>query len=506
MTDRTDPPVLWALLQIAALSLHMPLGLMTGSQRALASVSGVVIVSLGTATVFTGLYFLIRRIVGSGWRALALVSVAIVLFWHGSSPAGLTGVLGWTSSLILAALVFTAAYRFAERRLFKLATFVGAMTMAITLIVLTVVDTVTTPEPVVGATSVIPDISLTSTPDIYLVLLDGYGRADVLDDLYSYDNSSFMDDLRASGFDVAPSSSSNYTITHLSLPSLLEMSYMNEPLDYMNNSDLQALARVTSGDNTLVRTLKDAGYTYVHGDSDHWFNTCGPSVDVCLPGPLLDVTGHTLLATTPVGDLFYPVSGDPTTALNRTRIDEMTSWSDVRPQTDDPVFAFLHLVLPHPPLFLDRECAVRVDPELGGRILNDGRIDEAHLQRRKDAWVEQLECANKTVFEFLGQIDDEAVVVLTSDHGPDSAFVIESADPEDLTTDLLRERLPTLTAVRMPESCRGTLPEDIHTVNLFRRVLGCLSDTELDMLDSRYFAASFGGSIVELDYANELAD
>ena len=125
---------------------------------------------------------------------------------------------------------------------------------------------------------------------------------------------------------------------------------------------------------------------------------------------------------------------------------------------------------------------------------------------RKDAWVEQLECANKAVFEFLGQIDEEAVVVLTSDHGPDSTFVIESADPDDLTTDLLRERLPTLTAVRMPESCRGTLPADIHTVNLFRSVLGCLSGTELDMLDSRYFAASFGGSIVELKYANELAD
>lgn len=506
MVRRADPPVVWALLQIAALSMHMPLGLLTGSQRALASVSGVVSVSIGTTILFTGLYFLIRRMIHSGWRALALVSVAIVLFWHGSGVSALTGPLEWTTNLFIAALVLVAAYRFADHRNFKIATFVGAVTLATTLAALMVLDALATPEPVVQAKSTIPNITLSATPDIYLVLLDGYGRSDVLRELFGFDNSEFLTNLAGQDFDVAETSNANYTITHLSLPSLLEMSYMNDPLDFMTNSDLEALARVTSGENALVRTLKDAGYVYVHGDSDHWFNTCGPEVDVCLEGPLLDVTGHSLLATTPLGDLFYPVSGDPTTALNLSRISQMASWDEVRPETDAPIFTFLHLVLPHPPLFLDRDCDIRIDSQLGGRILSDGRVEPAHLDRRKDAWVEQVECANKAVLRFLDELNEEDVVVITSDHGPDSAFVIETSEPDDLKLEPLQERLPNLTAVRMPDGCRGTLPSDVHTVNVFRTVLECLSDVDIAMLDNHYFAASFGGSIVELKYTDPSAD
>ena len=40
-------------------------------------------------------------------------------------------------------------------------------------------------------------------PDIYVVLLDAYPRADTLDNDFGYDNSPFLDGLRAEGFDVA---------------------------------------------------------------------------------------------------------------------------------------------------------------------------------------------------------------------------------------------------------------------------------------------------------------
>ena len=40
-------------------------------------------------------------------------------------------------------------------------------------------------------------------PDIYYIILDAYGRADVLKDLYNYDNSQFVDWLNQKGFYVA---------------------------------------------------------------------------------------------------------------------------------------------------------------------------------------------------------------------------------------------------------------------------------------------------------------
>jgi len=506
IANRDDPPWWWVALQLTALSFHVPLSLLSGTQRALASVSGSVAVGVGVTALFVLLFWIFSRLLNSSWRSLAIVSAGAVLFWHGSGLAAFAGGAGWFLNLLVAGVVLTAAYKKAGVRLFKLLSFVASVTVGTTLLLLVVLDAFLTPGPVVEVRNPIENVNLSSTPNIFLVVLDGYGRSDVLDDLFDFDNTEFLTKLEAQGFDVAESSSANYTITHLSLPSLLNMSYMNEPLDYMHNSDLEKLAQATSGENTFVQILKTHGYTYVHGDSDHWFNTCGPMVDICLEGPLLDVTGHSLLAGTPVGDLFYPTSGDPTTALNRIRIGQMANWDVEGPQVDGPTLTFLHLVLPHPPLFLDSNCEVRIDEDLRERVLNDGTTPPEIVEKRKEAWVEQVECANRAILDFLPSIQEDDIVVLTSDHGPDSAFVIETTDPADLTQERLGERLPNLTAVKLPPPCAGLLPPDVHSVNVLRLVLDCLSDDEIEMLENHYFAATFGGSIIEPPYSNSARD
>jgi hypothetical protein len=58
-------------------------------------------------------------------------------------------------------------------------------------------------------------------PDVYVILLDGYARADVLEDTFDYDDSPFLDGLRSDGFEVADESHSNYLVTNLSVSSLL---------------------------------------------------------------------------------------------------------------------------------------------------------------------------------------------------------------------------------------------------------------------------------------------
>ena len=65
-------------------------------------------------------------------------------------------------------------------------------------------------------------------PDIYLIVLDAHGRADVLRDLYGYDESPFLDHLRDKGFYVADRSTSNYCFTELSMGATLNMRYMDE--------------------------------------------------------------------------------------------------------------------------------------------------------------------------------------------------------------------------------------------------------------------------------------
>src|SRR2546423_1000109 len=64
-------------------------------------------------------------------------------------------------------------------------------------------------------------------PDIYYIILDTYGRADVLRDLYGYDNRDFIEWLREKGFYVADRSRSNYSQTMLSVASSLNLSYLD---------------------------------------------------------------------------------------------------------------------------------------------------------------------------------------------------------------------------------------------------------------------------------------
>ena len=54
-------------------------------------------------------------------------------------------------------------------------------------------------------------------PDIYVILLDGYPRADTLARLFDFDNGPFLAALEAKGFDVSAGSSSNYMYTELTL-------------------------------------------------------------------------------------------------------------------------------------------------------------------------------------------------------------------------------------------------------------------------------------------------
>ncbi len=83
-------------------------------------------------------------------------------------------------------------------------------------------------------------------PDIYYIILDGYGRSDVLKNEYDYDNSDFLNGLRGLGFYVADCSQSNYAQTQISLASSLNFNYLDALSDHFvrGSEDRTGLGRV----------------------------------------------------------------------------------------------------------------------------------------------------------------------------------------------------------------------------------------------------------------------
>jgi len=101
-------------------------------------------------------------------------------------------------------------------------------------------------------------------PDIYYIILDGYTRADTLEEAYNYDNSQFIDYLTDKGFYVASKSQCNYPITCLSMASSLDMEYLDNLSDALGRetTDLSKPLEMIRN-NKVSQFLKSKGYRYV---------------------------------------------------------------------------------------------------------------------------------------------------------------------------------------------------------------------------------------------------
>jgi hypothetical protein len=65
-------------------------------------------------------------------------------------------------------------------------------------------------------------------PNIFFIILDGYARADVLSEIYQFDNTDFLNSLTNKGFFVANQARANYSQTSLTLASCLNMKYLDD--------------------------------------------------------------------------------------------------------------------------------------------------------------------------------------------------------------------------------------------------------------------------------------
>jgi hypothetical protein len=334
---------------------------------------------------------------------------------------------------------------------------------------------------------------LERTPDIYYVIPDGYGSTDVLEAVAGLDISAFLETLESRGFVVARNAYANYPTTFLSVASTLQMEYVVEPgpdtLATVNDgehADRSAFYDVIQGDSVLVETLRDAGYRYVHAPPGTWNGSaCSGSEDLCIEplsesgaGVVLGEVEWALLQMTPAADLlaglgesFDDLSSDPVHTVREIQ----------RQGRDEPVFAFIHMLHPHPPFPFDAQCRPR---DTGGRDIRGWPADS------EPAYAAGVQCTNGRLEAMLDVLPRDAVVVIQADHG--SNYLGAGGTPVDeWTATHIEERLGILSAVRLPEECREMVDDRFAGVNTFRVVLACLSGEDPDLLPDRHMLANY---------------
>ncbi len=344
-----------------------------------------------------------------------------------------------------------------------------------------------------------PSSPVASLPDIYYIILDGYGRADILRENYQYDNSAFLDFLRQQGFYVAESSHANYGMTILSLASSLNLAYL-DPLaaqvgpDSINPAPLNDLIQ----NNGLSAYLQSLGYTTA-AFATGFAPTELRQADLYFAPPVsLNSYQNELLNLTPLRipllNLQYDLHGQKV----QFALQQLTSL----PHANGPLFSFVHILIPHPPFVFDAAgTPLHPDREFN---LNDGShfTSVSGQEEYVESYRNQLIFANHLITEVIRSIrtgDRQAIIVLQSDHGPGSQLDYESAAGSDIP-----ERMSILNAYYFPDQEYALLYPEITPVNTFRVILSQYLETPLDLLPDRSYFSIMARPYDFLDVTQQL--
>jgi hypothetical protein len=307
-------------------------------------------------------------------------------------------------------------------------------------------------------------------PDIYYIILDGYGRSDVLKNEYGYDNSDFLNALRDLGFYVADCSQSNYAQTQLSLSSSLNFNYIDDLTDrFTSGTDDRAGLDVLIKHSAVRESLEKAGYKTVAfatgfiatelTDADYYLapqRSLGNLNE--FEYLLIETTFARLIQDT--NSLDVQNSGSE---LFRERtlfaLDKLDKLSYIK----EPKFVFVHLIVPHPP-YVFGPTGGAISPKEAGTT----RSEQEGLHYR-----DQVTYISSRMMEIIPKIIANStrspIIVIQGDHGP----TIPSGP---------QERMRNLSVYYLP-GVDAPLYSTITPVNTFRMIFNTYFGQNLPFLD-----------------------
>lgn len=321
--------------------------------------------------------------------------------------------------------------------------------------------------------------------DIYYIILDAYGRQDVLNESYNYDNTEFLEYLKSKGFYVASKSSSNYAYSHLSLPSTFNLEYLNHLTDKFGK-ERRAIDPVLAKmlhENEVGLFLKSQGYQFINFDSG-WLTTQAISTaDVNIrEGKFFSLFGKTLSLNNFDSVLLNTTALSPfiqETLANKARERILYNFAKLAevPYLRGKKFILAHFVLPHPPYLFDKNGKPMPEDVPSG-------FD-------KEMEIEQLQFANKKVRETIDKIlarsNPKPIIIIASDHGPLIPNLHGVTDTP--SKELVKKRMSILNAYYFPEGGSDLLYDSITPVNTFRILFNYYFGAKYELLeDKNYFS------------------
>lgn len=329
------------------------------------------------------------------------------------------------------------------------------------------------------------------TPDIYYIILDGYGRQDVLQEYYQFDNTPFLDFLRGQGFYVAEKARANYCQTLLSLGSSLNYSYLDSFIDHndQRESGDRGAVRWAVAHNRVFQFLELFDYDIVSFSTGYSGTEFTDADRYIQPRLAFTEFEYVLMRYTPLLKIFSLSKSRFTYGLHRRRIHfSFDKLMDV-PDMASPKFVFAHFISPHPP-FVFSKNGDPIDPTENYFSFHDGshfvnrEITQPQYWKRYAEQLQYLNTKLREAIETIRRKSPGAIIVVQSDHGPGSMLSWESMEETNL-----KERMGILNAYYLPDSGEDLLWQDISPVNTFRIIFNRYFGADIPYLyDFSYYS------------------
>jgi len=341
-----------------------------------------------------------------------------------------------------------------------------------------------------------------SYPDIYVIILDGYGRQDVLQNIYEHDNSQFIDWLEKRGFYVADDSHSNYVQTPYTMASFWNLEYLQT---WDSSYEYAQYLYEPIQHNRVFPSLDEIGYTTVSFEQEvHYAEIKNSDVYLSKFLPLNNFESLLLIDSPlePLSNIFDPGIPLYTYKTHRQRmLYQLDTLKEIPASIPGPKIVYAHILAPHPPFVFSQNGDIR---ELQRPYtLAEGIGGQGGREEYWNGYQEQVKFLNREIAEVIDAILEKSasppIILLMGDHGPASLYNWDLNDPG-----CLWERTSNLYAMLLPgHQNDGTLYSSISPVNSFRVIFNTYFGTDLPLLEDKTYLASWHQPTLMLDVTNK---
>lgn len=296
-------------------------------------------------------------------------------------------------------------------------------------------------------------VAAADAPDIFVLLLDGYARADTLERLMDFDNRPFLTELTDRGFAISPCSRSNYAATAHTLASMFQMRLLRDvpaaDAVFAKTKENRPLLRDALNDSPFLAELSASGYRTA-AISSGMADVEIRSVDTFIDTGEVNEFEFQLVRPTAIPAILQAVAPDWMSGQQRSRVTngfrELTELAAA--STPEPQFVFAHILSPHPPFVFGPNG----EPRRASSITNfydDAESAVANRTAYIDGYREQVHHLNQLVLQAVDDIlatsDSEPVIIIMSDHGSASHWLYADrahSDPDERHTNLFAALTP----------------------------------------------------------------